>query len=197
MYKRINKENVNFLKHPLNKTFTFEIYYTLEYNYMYIVIKNKKTKSEQMRLQLPKNFPFKPPTIFIYDKKTNLCDINYSQWSLINGDKFYQFINKHNISIFDILLLCFFVINKNIHIIYKIPDFSFLFKQECLCCSSISRDNWNLSSKITDIFTEYCLRKDLFSISNKYQLKYIRSIFNNERWSLPFDLIEYILKYLI
>ncbi len=89
------------------------------------------------------------------------------------------------------------MINKNINIIYKIPDFSFLFKQECLCCSSIICNNWNPSFKITDILTEYCLRKDIFLISNKYQLKYIRSIFNNERWNLSFDLIEYILKYLI
>ena len=99
---------------------------------------------------------------------------------------------------YELLLVWFFIINKNYEIIEKIPDFSLKIPQDCFCCSSIlCQDKWSPSRKITDIIIEILLRKELFNLFTEKGIRYIEKIFKNEKWDLSEDIILFILEKII
>ncbi len=204
-HKRIENEYRCFLNHPLNKEYCFLLDSTNKINDNNIIIYiNKNTNNNTnnnskpvILLKITNQYPFKPPKLYIYNFKYNNYDIDYNRWSYDNGEKFNNIIKKLNLSSYDILLLWFFIINKNIKYLYKKPIYSLELQQKCFCCSTIiCSGNWTPSYKITDIFLEYYLRKELFTFSNKLTIKYLQTIFNNDKWNLSMDIVEHILNML-
>jgi len=64
------------------------------------------------------------------------------------------------------------------------------FKNSCLCCNSTTcSHNWHPSITIGDIFLEYFIRRKFKSLCSPLMQRYINSIFDNDRWSLPDDII--------
>jgi ubiquitin-protein ligase len=207
-HKRIEGEYRCFLNHPLSKQYCFLLDSTNKINDDNIIIyinknnnnsiNNSNNNSKPVLLfKITNQYPFKPPKLYIYNFKYNNYDIDYNRWSYENGEKFNNIIKNLNLSRYDILLLWFFIINKNINYLYKKPIYSLELKQECFCCSTIiCSGNWSPSYKITDIFLEYYLRKELFTFSNKLTIRYLQTIFNNDKWDLSMDIVEHILNML-
>jgi len=204
-HKRVSAEIKNFLSHPLSNNYNLEYYYFEECypktkNNFSLIIYNKKNieNDNSILIKIPQLYPFKPPCIYLKNNKLNNFDINYTNWackSVEIGNK----INKSlNLDSYDIFLIWFFIFNLNIHYLNKIPNKIINPKKECFCCSSIiCAGNWFPAIKLSDVFIEYYLRKQFFNLYKPLGIKYIKPIFNNDKWNLSTDIIEYILQKLI
>lgn len=214
-FKRINLEKKKLYSHPLNNYFSFEFcnlceeycnitnlreYRTNQYEMRVpaaeiLILKNKKI---ELQINIDKEYPFKPPRLFICKSNILNKDLNYFTWSFKSGEKINKIIKQNNYTSYELLLVWFFVLNKNYTIFDKIPHFSLKIPQDCFCCSSIlCSDKWNPSIKITDIIIEFILRKELFNLFTVKGIRYIEKIFKNNRWDLSEDLIYYILEKII
>tara|TARA_B100001093_G_C26824963_1_gene1013588 strand:- start:1912 stop:2532 length:621 start_codon:yes stop_codon:yes gene_type:complete len=200
--KRISAELKNFFSHPLATKFYLEYYYIESYpNYindnlsLILYEKQNHENNNNILIKIPNQYPFKPPTIYLKNYLHNNFDINYSRWAFQSGEKSNQIFKSLNLNSYDIFLIWFFVFNKNIFYLNKIPNYSINPNQECFCCSSvICPDNWSPAFKLSDVFLEYYLRKQFFNLSKPLGIKYIKSLFNNDKWDLSEDIVECILE---
>lgn len=200
-HKRIAVEIRHFLSHPLANNFILE-HYTDTYtkyndkNFSLILYeKENHENSNTILINIPNQYPFKPPTIHLKNHLRNNFDINYSRWAYNQGENINKIYKKLNLNSYDIFLIWFFIFNKNIYYLNKIPNYSVNPNQECFCCSSVTcAGNWSPAIKLSDVFLEYYLRKQFFNLSKPLGIKYIKNIFNNEKWNLSEDIVEYILQ---
>ena len=201
-HKRISGELKNFLSHPLAINFNLEHYYietSPKYNdnNLSLILYEKKNheNSNTILINIPNQYPFKPPTIYLKNHLHNNFDINYSRWAFQSGEKINKIYKSLNLNSYDIFLIWFFIFNKNIYYLNKIPNYSVNPNQECFCCSSVTcSGNWSPAIKLSDVFLEYYLRKQFFNLSKPLGIKYIKNIFNNDKWNLSEDIVEYILQ---
>lgn len=196
--KRINHEKKKFYTHALNNYFSFDFTNIYDENEKISaeVLISKNNRVEAI-IDVDRAYPFKPPRIYIYQANVNK-KISYIDWSYRRGEKINKIINKNNYTRYELLLVWFFIINKNYEIIEKIPDFSLKIPQDCFCCSTIlCQDKWSPSRKITDIVIEILLRKELFNLFTEKGIRYIEKIFKNEKWDLSEDIILFILEKII
>ena len=141
---------------------------------------NNKTNNIDLIINVPKDYPFKTPSILINGH------INFNKWA---SD---ILTNKPNHNIY---LAWVFSIIKRPHMAYiwhnKIPN-----NKTCLCCESLTcPNNWAPNKMFYDIIVEYITRKDILINCSKLMQRYLAPIFNNEDWSLSEDLILYILTF--
>lgn len=196
--KRINHEKKNFYSHALNNYFSFDFTNIYDENEKISaeVLISKNNRLEAV-IDVDRAYPFKPPRVYIYEPNVNK-KISYIDWSYRRGENINKVIIKNNYTRYELLLVWFFIINKNSEIIEKIPDFSLKIPQDCFCCSTIlCQDKWSPSRKITDIVIEILLRKELFNLFTEKGIKYIEKIFKNEKWDLSEDMILFILEKII
>lgn len=196
--KRINHEKKKFYSHALNNYYSFDFTNINDENQKISaeVLISKNNRVEAI-IDVDRAYPFKPPRVYIYQANVNK-KISYIDWSYRRGEKINKIINKNNYTRYELLLVWFFIINKNHEIIEKIPDFSLKIPQDCFCCSTIlCQDKWSPSRKITDIVIEILLRKELFNLFTEKGIKYIEKIFKNEKWDLSEDIILFILEKII
>ena len=203
--KRISAELKFFLSHPLARKFYLE-YCHIEYcpnimnNNLTLILydklnPNNYNNDNSILIKISNQYPFKPPALYLKNNLYNNYDINYTRWAFQSGEKLKKIYKSLNLNSYDIFLLWFFVINKNIFYLNKIPIFSRTLEKECFCCSSITcSGNWCPAFKLSDVFLEYYLRKQFFNLSKPLGIKYIKSIFNNDKWNLPEDIVECILE---
>jgi ubiquitin-protein ligase len=196
--KRINHEKKKFYTHALNNYFSFDFTNIYDENEKISaeVLISKNNRVEAI-IDVVRAYPFKPPRVYICQANINK-KISYIDWSYRGGEKINKIINKNNHTRYELLLVWFFIINKNYEIIEKIPDFSLKIPQDCFCCSTIlCQDKWSPSRKITDIVIEILLRKELFNLFTEKGIRYIEKIFKNEKWDLSEDVILLILEKII
>jgi len=196
--KRINHEKKKFYTHALNNYFSFDFTNIYDENEKISaeVLISKNNRVEAI-IDVDRAYPFKPPRVYICQANVNK-KISYIDWNYTGGEKINKIINKNNYTRYELLLVWFFIINKNYEIIEKIPDFSLKIPQDCFCCSSIlCQGKWSPSRKITDIVIEILLRKELFNLFTEKGIKYIEKIFKNEKWDLSEDIILFILEKII
>jgi hypothetical protein len=198
--KRINNEKKKINTHALNNYFSFDftnIYDENEKISVEVLILKKKNNREGAIIDVDRAYPFKPPRVYICEANVNK-KISYIDWSYRRGEKINKIINKNNYTRYELLLVWFFIINKNYEIIEDIPNFSLKIPQDCFCCSTIlCQDKWSPSRKITDIVIEILLRKELFNLFTEKGIRYIEKIFKNEKWDLSEDIILFILEKII
>ncbi len=195
--KRILKELKDYNNNPISKLYTLNLFdsYLDNMNIIYeIDVIHNKNKNKIFLFKIKLDYPFKPPLCYKYIYSIVNDTIEYSRWAVQTGSLLNKNINKLNLTEYDILLMWFFIINKNINFLYKKPIFDIKLPQKCLCCTSIiCPDLWNPTIKLSDILLEYHLRNEMFNLSSPLSIRYIRSIFNNNKWNLSPDLVEYIL----
>lgn len=155
-----------------------------------IGIINLLTKKLEIKIYIKDFYPFNPPLIYILDDKSQNSYLEYSAWTK-------QIISKKNLSDENILTAWFFTN------IYK-PQFFSFWKSKipnsytCLCCNSFScKENWIPQNNLIDILCEYLIFKTFDKFSSSLLLKQIYSIFNNNNWILPNEIIFKILDFVI
>lgn len=203
--KRINFEKKKFDTHPLNNYFSFD--FSNIYDENSSIMDNKKSaevlisknKKVEAIIDIDRSYPFKPPKVYIYESDSHIKKgKSYIDWSFKKGEIMNKIINENNYTRYELLLVWFFILNRNYNIIENIPDFSLKIPQDCFCCSTIlCGDKWSPSRKITDIIIEILLRKELFNLFTIKGIKYIEKIFKNDKWDLSEDIILFILEKII
>lgn len=133
-------------------------------------------------LQLPPQYPFKPPKIIL----SNLSNQSYEYWcsKILN--------KKDDYTIFKGSVLTYIAMPTLLGITKKPLD-----NKMCLCCESITcQSRWSPAHNIFTVFNECVYYKN---IEHYLQPKYIRffdHLFKNERWCLPDDIILTIIEFL-
>ena len=196
--KRIKNEKKVFDNHILNNYYSFFLnqeYNNFNANAEVLIGKNNKVEA---LIEINNSYPFKPPKLYVCKSEFIKKQIGYIDWSFRNGQKINEIIKNNNYTKYELLLVWFFILNKNFLILNKIPHFSLKIPLDCLCCSSIlCGDKWSPSIKITDIIIEFLLRKELFNLFTVNGIRYIETIFKNDKWNLSEDIILLILKFII
>ena len=69
---------------------------------------------------------------------------------------------------------------------------------DCLCCNNFTCPaQWSPSITMGHLICEYVTRNDFKVYCGKLQQKSIISIFNNEKWCIPDDIIMYIINVMV
>ena len=162
--------------------------------YFGVFNKNKKL----LQLTIPSDYPFKSPNVWIMNKEKLE---NYDQWSrnIFDG----QGSKSFRISSISSFNDCDFFIAWAFSLIYKpqlAPYWKFIPSKKndhCLCCESIlCSNNWSPSRTISDILMEFIARRNFSINCSPLMQRWIKPIFDNDRWSLPEDVILLIIGYL-
>ena len=154
---------------------------TMEKSYYLKVFKNDKFYLE---LSIPSCYPFKPYDVASFRLQKSI--IPYSRY-MNNAYERIKFKDKE--------ILIFFFKNQ-----YQIePNFLYLDKECCYCCSSIvCPNNWSPGCRIDNVLIEYLELEFIHKYSTKLGYKYLTNIYeellkNTYFSQLPDELIEIIL----
>lgn len=180
--EKINRYPISFVNdYDINSKYMSNVLATISVNFNNQCLLN---------MDIPNCYPFKPPTIFIETNK-NIYQ-KYDNWC---GD-ITRIINSRNyLSQNDIYFAWVFSISDSK--LFTLHDVPTRIPFSCICCSSVScYHNWNPIKKIEDIIDEFIFYKKFIFFSSELGLKHISSIFNNDIWSLPEELILHILQFL-
>ena len=168
---------------------------------------NKKTNLVELKIVIPSDYPFKPPSVFVTnDNNTppystviplyigDSHNNKYDKWSvsIIHGNNYHRKRGLGaNCDLFSAWAFC--IIRRPTLLRYwrgNIPN-----KKDCLCCQSIiCSNNWSPSKILSDILAEYVTRKDFKINCRPLMQRWIGVIFNNDRWVIPDDIIFEIVK---
>jgi ubiquitin-protein ligase len=147
-----------------------------------------------LKLILPRDYPFKVPTVYISDSDGRSI-VKYDKWSTNILDGMGPNSLKCKIDSCDYFMAWAFTI------IYRpclMKYWSFIpsaKNDSCLCCESILCANkWSPGKNIADILMEYIARRNFAHHCSKLMQCWIRPIFDNSRWYIPEDIILLILK---
>ena len=123
---------------------------------------------------------------------------NYDQWSR----NIYDGFGTKSFRICS-LNYCNFFLAWAFSLIYKpllAPYWKFIPSNKndhCLCCESITcPNNWSPSITISHILMEFIARRNFSINCSPLIQRWIKPIFDNDRWSLPEDVILLIIDYL-
>ncbi len=152
----------------------------------------ESAKNPVLYINIPFNYPFKPPTVWIPHKIMNK---RYDRWSADLTNKIVKTSNK--MPSYNIFIAWVFSIIKNPEFAESWKSVPFKLPILCMCCESITcSGNWNPRHTISQILIEYLARKNFAVYCSSLGQKRILSIFNNDRWYIPDDLIFCILQHM-
>ena len=205
MQKRVNNEIYNTIPKKLAELNLDEYFYFVEYDFHFanydnnngksVFVINKKSKHFEMQIDLPENYPFRPPKVLINTQNsgfygsgddTNWVDYNRWSFSLLKKTN-----NSENCKNYNNAIL-FSKIKRPL--LKKYWSFTpIITSSTCLCCNNyLCNNNWKPSNTLVDILCEYIVRKDFEIYTKKKHLKLISGIFTN----LPDDVIYHIVELL-
>lgn len=142
------------------------------------------------RLDLTKDYPFKPPIVYVAN--TNNLLEQYSNWSA------QILISKEGDLHPDYILAWAFSIINNPKLVVGWDFIPTNDCNRCLCCESITcQGNWFACCRFSNIFIEYLARRYFVNNCSKLRQRLIKPIFNNDMWVLPDEIILYIVEILI
>ena len=145
-----------------------------------------------LRLTIPSEYPFRPPTVWVPHKIANK---RYDRWSVDLNGQILKSANK--ISAYNPFLAWAFSIIETPMYARGWKFVPFQLPMNCLCCESITcPGNWAPSLSIVDILIEYLARKKFAIYCSPLWQKMILPIFDNDRWTLPDDIVLNIVQYL-
>jgi len=152
---------------------------------------NMKTDQIELEIVIPSDYPFKPPSVYVYvyNEGLRVSTIKYDKWcgSIIYKSGYYGPIGGgSNCDLFSAWAFC--IIRRPELLSYwfsNIPK-----KDTCLCCESITcGDKWSPRIMMSDILAEYVTKRDFKINSGRLMQRWMDAIFNNDRWVIPDDLI--------
>ena len=147
-------------------------------------------KNMIMRLDITKDYPFKPPNVYVANSN-NLLE-KYNEWSaqILSNRKDQLFVDYSLAWAFSIIT------NPKLAVGWDfIPTNNCI---KCLCCESVTcGNNWFACCRFPNIFIEYLSRRYFVNNCSKLRQRLIRRIFNNDNWSLPDEIILYIAEIVI
>ena len=192
MNKRILNELNNKIPEKLEELDLYNKFYFAQLDYHIIPneigIINKLTNEIELKLIIPQYYPFKPPAVYIESNNANNnANNNYNMWL---SRILYKPFNKKmsNLQTEDIFLAWIFSVIRRPKLAYiwgNIPTMN-----TCLCCNSITcSDKWIPSNMLTSILVEYITHNDLRVNCKPLMNRYISSIFKNDRWVIPDDIL--------
>ena len=194
MYKRVRKELNDVIPDRLN---TCKLNYQViqcDYDHDYYSNKpislhviNKKSNLICLEISLPRDYPFKPPSIIV-NPYQNPQNYNKMIANMSNNQKY---------SYDELFSALFFIIAFN-PFYFNTSLFSHLTQfNSCFCCSSIScSTNWNPALTIADLIKEYSLMINFKRFRKPYYLKLFNNLFNTDQYSIPEEIIIKILSYM-
>jgi len=148
-----------------------------------------------LKLWCNNNYPFKPPIVQV-NIHSNLF-IKYDKWSSNISKNTNKIVEKNVEKNIDNYFMAWAFANINK------PEFADRWKfipssNNCLCCESITcSGNWGPGIMLSDILLEYIIRRDFSIYSSKLMQRRIFSLFCNDKWILPDDIILYILNIIL
>ena len=151
---------------------------------------NKKTDQMELEIVLPSDYPFKPPLVHVMGE---IRPTKYDVWSgsIIHHRQVRERKIGLDCNLFNAWAFC--IIRRPILLRYwrgNIPNM-----KDCLCCESITcGNNWGPSIMMCDVLAEYVVRRDFKINCGQLMQRWIDSIFNNDRWIIPDDIIIEIIK---
>ena len=155
------------------------------------ILENSK---DILHLSIPSEYPFKPPTVWV---PHTIANKRYDRWSADLTGKIIKLFNKNKTSAGNPFLAWIFSIIETPLYASGWKCVPFHLPLNCLCCESIScSGNWGPSHTIVDLLIEYLARRKFAIYCSPLWQKRISSIFNNDRWILPDDIIFNIVQYL-
>ena len=153
-----------------------------------ISIVNKKTEQVEIIFDLPNSYPFKPPNLTIYNSQNTFYGVSYNNWNA----KIIDHYANSRIFIPNNDLAWYFTIIRRPQLFkfwYGVPN-----KKDCLCCNNFTcPSQWSPSITMGHLICEYVTRNDFKIYCGKLQQKCMFGIFNNEKWTIPDDIILYII----
>ena len=159
-----------------------------------IGIINNKTNNLIIKIILPNDYPFKPCNVFLLDNHYNLQ--SYNRWcsKLIN----YKILDQNIINKQQFLDNIFY---QWVFASIRYPLFkkylNIPYQGICYCCDSIiCSGKWCPSYTMVDILYEYIIRKQFLIYGNSLNLRIINSIFSNNKWYIPNDVICHIISFI-
>ena len=143
-----------------------------------------------IKIDINKDYPFKPPNVYVETIKNNFEQ--YDRWS----SKIIDISVKSTTP--DYLLAWIFTIINNPKLSVGWDFIPTNKCKKCLCCESIiCTNNWHPGIQISNIFIEYICRRKFVNNCSKIRQRLMKSIFENDRWTIPDDIILYIVQILI
>lgn len=149
---------------------------------------NNKTGIMEIKLIIGDSYPFKSPHVYVCGYREDIC---YLRWL----SKLINYNNSNNSSLQEKNY------NAWVFAIIKWPKLKnylkFPSKGICYCCDSLTCNNrFNPSIILSDILFEYIISKQFLIYSSPLNQRQINSIFKNDNWYLPDDIIDYIIQFL-
>jgi len=150
-----------------------------------------QNKNMIVQLDIPSDYPFKPPIIYVINNNNNNLMERYDRWSS-------KILNSRKCKETDYFLAWAFTIINN-------PKLSVGWNfiptndcKKCLCCESVTcENNWFACCCISNILIEYIGRRYFVNNCSKLRQRLIKPIFENDRWTIPDDIILYIVQIII
>lgn len=143
-------------------------------------------------IEIPKTYPFTPPLLYLNYRVKNKRYIDFCGYVT-------QVINKRTfLSSYDLQLAWLFSLNfsnpvKN----YSHNNIPNSIPINCFCCNTITcYHNWNPGFTVRDAIYEFFFTKNLLFYTSQVGIKYINQIFNNDKWTIPQDIVLHILKFI-
>ena len=195
-YKRIFNELNNKIPEMLRNYDLNNLFYAIQCDDNIvpkkISIVNKKTKQVEIIFVLPDCYPFKPPNLSIFNSQNTFYGVSYSNWNSRIVDHYrIPRMYKPNID-----LAWYFTIIRRPQLFkfwHGIPN-----KNDCLCCNNFTCPaQWSPSITMGHIICEYVTRNNFKIYCGKLQQKSMISIFNNEKWCIPDDIIMHIINAMV
>ena len=164
---------------------------------IYSSINNK----EFLQFTIPSDYPFKPPSVFVIENYYNTGpyfkynSIPYHKWSVSIMD-LNRFGYKPIVNCDYFIAWVFSIIRRPyLAYIWKFIPSNNIKENPCLCCESILCSNkWGPGVLISDILLEYIGRKDFNVNCSRLMQRWIKPIFDNEKWILPAEIILIIIE---
>ena len=151
----------------------------------------KLGRRQVLHMSIPAEYPFRPPTVWVPHTFANK---RYDRWSVDLIGTLVSASNKTACNPF--LAWAFSIIEMPLYA-HGWRHIPFQFPLNCLCCESITcSSNWSPSLIIADILVEYLARNKFALYCSPLWQKRILPIFNNDRWTLPDDIVLSIIRYL-
>ena len=152
--------------------------------------KTSETDVIELELNISSSYPFHAPNVLV----RNGCDrkTEYIKWcsNIINKANNKNYLDNNKL------------FNAWAFTIIKYPKLYFFANtiptnKTCLCCESIiCADRWCPSMKLSDILCEYVVRRNFQIYLGNLIQRWISSIFHNDKWNLPEEIICEIIKWL-
>lgn len=150
-----------------------------------------------LQFTIPAVYPFRPPSVFVIDNTLSdeKYNIPYWKWSVSIMEP-HRFCYKSTGNCDYFMAWVFSIIRRPyLSYIWKFIPSNNIKENPCFCCESIiCSNNWGPGVLISDIFLEYIGRKDFCINCSRLMQRWIKPIFDNDKWILPQEVILIIIE---